>query len=502
MHKSFFILLGFLATTIQEVKSQQITFSEVNKQDKADMNFEIIGKMNTNILIYKNLRWKHKITVLDNNMQEIETVSLDFLPEKTFNVDFIAYPNHAYMVYQYQKKNILYCMAVKLDAMGKKLTEPQQIDTTQISFFADNKIYTTVVSENKEKIVVFKLQKKNDNYTLATKLFDKDFNLLHQNRQVLNYNERRDTYDNFSVDNEGNFVFTKESREGNRSTSNKLNVIFLKNGADTFTVLPNMLNKNYIDNTKLKIDNLNNRYLINSFFYKKNGGNVEGVFSMIYDKSTTTISTLSFLPIYDSVREAAKKNNQLRSALNDFFIQQVICKKNGGYIVVAEDFTSQRMGNNNSYWNRWDYLNNPYSSNSYYYSPYYGYYRPFNSFGNESTRYYYNNILIMSFTASGVQEWSRVIQKDQFDDGTDNFLSYSITPFNNELHFLFNNDKKNQVIADHSINANGDVKRNPSLKSEEKGHLFMPRLSKQVGAKQLIIPCNYRGYICFAKVDV
>ena len=71
-----------------------------------------------------------------------------------------------------------------------------------------------------------------------------------------------------------------------------------------------------------------------------------------------------------------------------------------------------------------------------------------------------------------------------------------------ELHFLFNSDRKNQLIADHSINVNGDVKRNPTLKSREKGHQFMPRLTKQIGAKQLIIPCDYRGFICFAKVDV
>ena len=88
--------------------------------------------------------------------------------------------------------------------------------TLEYQFYADNKIYTTIASENKEKIEIFKLHKKNDNYTLATNLFDKDFKRIHQNRQQLSYDERRDTYTNFLVDNEGNFVFTKETKEGNR----------------------------------------------------------------------------------------------------------------------------------------------------------------------------------------------------------------------------------------------------------------------------------------------
>ena len=71
-----------------------------------------------------------------------------------------------------------------------------------------------------------------------------------------------------------------------------------------------------------------------------------------------------------------------------------------------------------------------------------------------------------------------------------------------EIHFLFSIDKRNQIISDESITPDGTEKRNTTLKSEEKGYQFMTKLSKQVGTRQLLIPCNYRGYICFAKVDL
>jgi len=69
------------------------------------------------------------------------------------------------------------------------------------------------------------------------------------------------------------------------------------------------------------------------------------------------------------------------------------------------------------------------------------------------------------------------------------------------MHFLFNNNNKNEVITDQSLSRDGTLKRNPTLKSPERAHEFMPRSSKQIGANQLIIPCAYRNNICFAKID-
>ena len=121
---------------------------------------------------------------------------------------------------------------------------------------------------------------------------------------------------------------------------------------------------------------------------------------------------------------------------------------------------------------------------------------------NQNIRYYYANVLILSADKTGKIDWSRVIHKDQFDDNNDNFLSFSTINSGGEIHFLFNNDKnKNQIVANQSLSPSGNITRNPTLKSLEKGYQFMTRLSKQVGANQIIIPCDFKGYICFAKVD-
>ncbi|HAO45810.1 MAG TPA: hypothetical protein DCQ97_02715 [Chitinophagaceae bacterium] len=491
----------FLLSVPVFLSAQNISFSDADRENIEDVNFEIIGKFSNKILVYKNIRSNHRITMYDQDMNTIKNVNLDFVPSRTYNIDFVAYADHFYMVYQYQKNSIIHCMAVKMNAEVEKLTTPVEIDSTRIPVMTDNKIYSLIHSEDRQRIMVFKIQTRFQRYDMVTLLFDKDLTLLSKGRLVTDYNERREGYDNFSLANDGSLVFTHERQSGFRDNSSSLELVNKPALLDKFTYETIDLEGKYIDNVKLKIDNLNSRYIINTFYYKKNRGNIEGLFICLWDKTTAKTTISQFAVFADELRDEAKRSGQLRYAFDDFFIRQVIVKRDGGYLLTAEDFTSDTRSSSSS-WNRWDYLYSPYypSSGYNYYNPYTGYYRPLGSY-RESTRYYYENILVLSVSREGKIEWSRIIQKDQFDDNTDSFLSFSTMTMSGEIHFLFNNDRKNQIITDQSILPDGSVKRNPTLKSQERGYEFMPGLSKQVGARQLIIPCSRRGNLSFARID-
>ena len=495
----FLLLLLFIAPL--PLFAQTVSISDFDREDNRDMNFEIIGKINSNILVYKNIRSSHKINIFDKDMNTLETVRLDFIPDRTFNIDFITYSDHFYMIYQYQKGSILYCMGVNMNAKAQKISEPVELDTTRIPVMSDNKIYSTIYSEDRQKIMIFKIQTRYQKFNMQTLLFDNNMKLINKNRHVIEYNDRKESYDNFLVANDGSFVFTYAKQSGNRDNSNTLGLVIKSPLQNSFTYKDIDLNEKYIDEVKLKIDNRNNRYLINTFYYKKNRGNIEGLFTYIWDNASQKTYTSVFTVLYDSLRAEAKSSGMLRFALDEFFIKQIIVKGDGGFILAAEDFTKDTRGNNN--FNRYDYLYNPYSLNSgsYYYNPYTGYYRPLNSYSNQSTRYYFENILVLSISKTGQLEWSRVIHKSQFDDNEENFMSFSTVTSGSEIHFLFNDDRKYQVVSDQSLSADGTIKRYPTLKSDQKGYEFMPSLSKQVGANQIIIPVAYRNNICFAKVD-
>ena len=482
---------------------QHITYADYDREDSKDINFDIIGKMNGNFLVYKNIRWKHNITVYDNDMHLKEKIRLDFIPEKTFNIDFLAYPDFFYMIYQYQKRNILHCMGQKMDGNGKKMGAPIELDTTQIGILADNKIYSTNHSEDKQNIVIYKIQKRNERLNLTTLLFNSQLSLIHKSRQEMSYEDRKEVLGELMVDNQGTIVFTRGMKAGNRDFINELSLITKEPLKDSLSYHAIQLDKIYVDDVELKIDNLNGHYLVNSFYYKQKRGNIDGLFLYGWDKGSGTKIFSGIIEFTDSLRVESKKDGQYRFAFNNFFIRDVIVKKDGSYILTAEDYSLQTRGNNNG-WNRYDYLYSPYLSQYDYYlnsSPY-NFYRPYGSYTNQSTRYYYDNIMVLSVDKNSTLQWSRIIHKSQFDDDNDNYLSYGTMNSGGEIHFLFNGDvNKNQLISDHSISADGNMTRNPPLKSQEKGYKFMARFAKQVAARQVILPSTYRGYIVFAKID-
>lgn len=501
--KSIFLSLVFISVCTMTY-SQQITYSQPESQDSRNLDFEIIGKIHDNFLIYKHIRNEYAICTYDNSMRLLNRVDLRFMPDKVLNVDFITYPDFTWLIYQYQKRSIVHCMAVKINAEGKLLSDPRELDTTYINFFADNKIYSAINSEDKSKIMIYKIQRKNGKYDFTTLLFNDSLELQRRSKIPTGFDDKKDMFSDFFIDNDGNFVFTKGNKSSTRDYIQELSLITKAPQSDTFDSNNFDLSGNYLDEIKLKIDNLNKHYVINSLYYTKRRGNVDGVFTAVWDIGGKQLVSQYMQHLGDSVRTVAKNDGSNKTALNDFFIRDVILKKDGGFILTAEDFYSQSRS---SPWNRYDYLYgypsfSPY--NYYMYSPYsYGYYGRYPYYNNSNQqRYYYNNVLVLSMDKTGKTKWASVVTKSQYDDETDNALSYLITISGGQLHFLFNElQRRTLLLTDQSVAPSGKITRNPPLKSLDRGYEFMPRYGKQVSATQIIIPCIYRNYICFAKVE-
>jgi hypothetical protein len=500
MKTPFLILLLFILPVL--LPAQEIVFSEPIREDIREMNFDILGRMNGNILVFKNVRFKYALNIYDDSMQLKKKVELDFLPHKTFNVDYVVYPDFFYLIYQYQKKGTLYCMALKMDGNGKKINEPVQLDTTQVGVLGDNKIYSTINSEDKKRIAIFKIQNKDDKANFLIKLYDNELQLLHQTRQSMDYDQRKDAFSEFFVDNEGNFVFANSIKINNRDNPSGLNLIRKALKEDSFKVRKLAITDVFIDEIKLKVDNVNKRYIINTFYYKTRNGNIDGIYCHIWDAKDDSSYANIFTEFNEELKSTAKSSGSSKGAFNNYYIRNVILKKDGSFVLMAEDYSSQTTGSD--YFNRYDYLyGNPYVNpySYYYYSPY-GYYRPYGSLGRQGTRFYYDNVLIVSLSKKGIPEWTNLIHKQQFSDDNDNYLSFNTFNTAGEIHVLYNDiSKRNKLLSDNIITPDGTSRRTPTVRTYENGYEFMPRFAKQIGSRQVIIPCIYRGLICFAKAD-
>ena len=485
--------------------AQNITYSVVHAgENERDVNFEILGNVGANYLVFKNITWRSIIQVFDKNMKELSNERLKFVPDKVLNADFITYPDHFWMIYQHQRNSVLYCKAVKMNAMGERMGEVITLDTLRIGVRNANGVYSTVYSEDKKRVLIYKMLEKSNKLHLVTKLYDAELSLLDSTRAVFDYNERKEVYSPFQVANDGTIFYTREIKSGARENISQLEMVTHRPNSTGFETTPINLQNKFIDEVSVKIDNLNNNFIINSFYYpEKRGSNIMGLFSAVVDRQTNQVK--SFINTFDdSLRAKMAGANQYRFAFDNLFLKNIFVKRDGSYLLIAEEYSTQSIGGFNR-WNRWDYLyNNPYSfyDYNYMYSPYYRYNR-FNSFNTvPTTRYYYDKILIVNIGQPLNMEWSNVILKSQADDDDDSFLSFGTMNTGSEINFLYIEKEKNsQIISSQSISPYGNLFRYPTIKSREAGYEFMPRLSKQIGARQVMMPCVYRGNIGFAKID-
>lgn len=496
----FFLLLSM------DISAQRILYTDPQDEDGRQLtSYEIIGKVGGNILIYKNYRDDHYIAVYDQQMKLTAKEKLEKMPDKLINSDFINYADHAYMIYQYQKKSTVYCVGQEIDANGKAMGEPVEMDTTHINFWASNRVYNTIFSDDKQKIGIFKVNTKNEKlHILTASVFDKDLKLISKHRMGVPMPSRYDYLTEFAIDNAGDIAFLRAtSVSQSEDEINKLQLIYKQLNVETLSEYNIELKSIYLDDLKIRADNANNRFLVTSFFSKTKRGNVEGIFTYLWDKKNTSEVSKSTISFSDEFRSDAKGNNSAKNAFNDYFLRSVVMREDGGYIVTAESIYSTTRGGNP--YNRYDYVyGSPYAgefvpigTNPYLYP----WWRMRNS--TQTTRFYADNVMVLSFSDKGSMEWSNLVRKSQYDDNNDSFLGYNMINTGSELHFLFNNqEKRTLMLTDQSIEPSGQLTRRPTLRNLDKGFDFMPRYGKQIGAKTIIFPCQYRNYICFAKVEL
>jgi len=505
MKKWMFLMIGI--AMVQFALSQKIVYTEPDRDDSKDMKYEIIGKLNGKILVYKGSQSVHYINVFDNEMKLVNKIKLDYLTERVFNVDFVRYNDFAYLFYQYQKRNIIYCMAAKIDADGNKIGDVIQLDTTDSREVQNNRIYSFVQSADKQKIAFYKINTVSDKvHYITTLLFDTELKLQYKLSESVAMKDRNSFLTAFELDNKGCFVFLKATSTNGNDNINKLTLIYQDAVSKAFNYLEIKKPDNiFLDEVKLKADNLNQQYILTSFFSNKRRGDVQGMFVCLFDMISKAQKNSVATLFNNEFREDAKGDASVKAAFNDYFIKEIIATKDAGFLAIAEcEYTSSRGGNNLS---RWDYFNNsPYYSPGSFYSlgsPGFSTY-PWSRYGSNYnvTRYYADNIAIVSFDSTGKINWSNLVRKSQFDDNEDAFIGFGLFNSGNQLKFLFNQLERGQkMLNQQSITPEGEIIRSATLKGLDKGYDFMPRNAKQVGAQQIIVPCMLRSFLCFAKID-
>lgn len=518
------LLLNFL----QIASAQRIVYADVNKDDVERMNFEILGKAANNYLIYKEVKGKHHISIYDANMNATGDVPITILPKRDDILDVSFYTGtHPYLLYQYQDGDIVYLKAALIEANGRIVNDPVILDTTMIAYKTENKIYSCISSNDKSKLLVFKINKKDRSlYRFTTKLFDEDLNPISDSKFSLPMENKSYYLTGYSVANDGSYAFVKYSRQQNGNITDA-GLIEKQANAEEYKVNTLNIDGLFLDDIKMMVDDLDGRYLLSSFYSTQKRGSIEGLYTYAFSKNAQNVEFEKTTLFSDDFRKKVKSKSRGKNGFDDFFINNIVVHEDGSFTVSAEELYN--TGN----WDRWGYWGSPYwgSGLGYwggwgpswgwgwgrwggygwpysYYSPFFyrsywwggwgpGVYGP----GNYQ-QFNAGNIAIMSFNSHGEKTWDNVIVKSQREDNTDGSISYQLLLNGAETHYLLNNSGKVSDLENIVINNTGEIVQAPSIKAKDKHIDFMPKYGKQIGPSEMIIPYSYKNNISFAKVEL
>jgi hypothetical protein len=217
-------------------------------------------------------------------------------------------------------------MAAQLDGNGRRTGELLELDTTHLNFTSDNKLYAVVSSEDRKRIALFKINSSDrDTYKMTKLLFNDKLSLLGRTEVLIPMSDRGDQLGDFALDNQGDLLFSRFLR-GNNDNVTKASMLILPATSSSLqeVSLPVSEKGPFLDELKVKVDNLNQRYILTSLYSDERKSGIDGCFFYVWDKQSRQPLVNSLHEFTDELRQEAKGNATTRTAFNDFFIRQII----------------------------------------------------------------------------------------------------------------------------------------------------------------------------------
>jgi hypothetical protein len=468
----------------QNLLAQKIIFTEYAPYDVRNSNLSIVGKINGTLYTFRSYGKECFLDAYNDNMDKTATVILDFFPEKIYNVRFILFADKMMVLYQSQEGTRITQYAALLNDKGLLQKNPLKVEEKRTSFFGtnNNDFFASAVSDNRQHIMVYSAENKNKTLDFTGYWIDastmkvaKKIKYKYKAREVIAHGDGL-------MSDSGTFYLPVYTVMGNRNFSDEYSILSISKSESVFKKSSLDIATNFLEFPFQKLDHKNGKIHFASFFSTQRNGNNEGVAAATFDLNSHTFSAPQFMSFDDEMRGEASPKKRAR-ALNEFKINQLIIKNDGGFVVAAEE---QYITTQSNFMPGIGFY-------SFYYMP---------MMAQSVREYHYNDVLLLSYSADYHKEWHKFLRKEQYsqEDGG-MFSSYSIMNTGGGLGFLFNdfNSKRSRIQLS-SVSADGSMHIGYLDAGNNDDPDWLPRLGKQVDAREIVVPCLRKKQLCFAKI--
>lgn len=521
MQKLFLTVFITFTLSLSTSFAQSYVLSGVEKTDKEDMQYEIIGKVANQYWIYKKNAGVSTVALYNAQMQLVKQNDLAFIPASIRDIQFIKSSDKVVLFYQFQANTTVYAAAATLSGDGQLVGQPKIIDTAEnIRPGSHPKVFNLLESDDHSQLKLFSVNTTKAN-SLKVKVvsLNQDFEIVNEATVNVNAQNKKSILSDFALDNKGNlFCLRNMTQEG---AAPAVSLLYLATDGSQVVESPILNSTLLLDDIRLKVDNTNGRIVLNSFYAITQKGNVEGVFSYLWDINAKKEIATNASRFTDAIRAAVSAKRNLKDAFDNFYLDKINVQADGSIVVIAE---AAETYNNRSAFSRWDYFYggpfyNPFMF-SYWNRPF-GFYpwarvgwayspfmwnpwmNPFAGWGYNSVTYNANKIALISIDNKGSIQWVKTIDKNQSDVNLDVFIGYGVIEGNNGTSFVY--QKKEKGISQFFVNTlgkDGILSKGSNLILAEKKYEWMPRSLKQVDEKEAIVPYQFKNRIGFAKIKI
>jgi hypothetical protein len=546
MLKSFLTFIAILLAGLQGVAAQSYVMSGIEKTDKDQIQYEVLGKVDGRYWIYKNNDGIATIAQYNNQMQLVQQNDLVFLPKKLNAIEFITKSNRVYAFYQFQAATTVYAMVAELDEKGQLVGTPVIVDTAEkIRPGSSIKVFNLIESQDRSKLLFFSVNTTNPaSIKIKTMALTTPFNVLNEATISINAQNKKSNLSDFALDNKGNLFCLRNVDQSNAAPV--VSLLYMAADGSEVIETPIVNNSLVLDDIRLKINNSNGTVLVNSFYASEKKGSIEGMYTFIWDIASKQNSLSNASRFTDALRDAVTDKRNLKHAFDHFYFDQVQPNADGSFTIIAEAATTS---SNRNAFSRWDYFwggpfYNPFMF-SYWNRPF-GFYpwarlgwgmmgpwglgggwggwgwggfggwgvmgpwgwnnwmmNPFANFGYPSVNYSAGKVAILNFDANANIQTVKTIDKQQSDVNVDQFIGYGQINNAEGINFLYYQKSKGvRQLVHQQLNVSGAIVKGNPIMINEKQVEWMPRSLKQVGEKEAILPYQSKGKLGFAKITI
>lgn len=465
LRKHIFFLLFLIGYS---TAAQKVTVSEdINL--RTDFMYDILGKVDNKILLYRDKGQNHMLQVFDDNLWEKEQIELQFEKKRIDAVGLVPGEKDFAFFYAYRKKGDQILSCRKFDADGALVdTATIAINNALLSF----QKFFYAYSKNKRYVALFNFEKDN---AMRVYLFDAlKMQLMWSNIYAFDFQFVRRDFREMIISDFGSafMIFEKDNFKLGKSNAT-IESYYLEEGNGDLIQQTFSLEDKYLVDYAIDFDNVNQRLVFAGLYGDRFRSRANGYFVL-------KGNAFEFTAFDQALFNELEKNNKRKvNSLEDYMMEDIILREDGGLILVAE---MQREFSRKS--NMLEGRRQSFDVRAY-------------------TDYYNEDMVIISLHPNGKEHWRKVLRKKQFsqDDGG-YYSSFFVFKSPTELRFIFNDEiKQDNTVSEYIVNPLGENERNIVMNTEYQKLRLRFQEAIQISPSDFLVPSERNTKFNLVKVS-